>query len=119
VDFSEFDVLLHPAKSEPYGMVICEAMAVQVPVVISDACGASKDVIPESGAILSLDASVDEWVRAIDSQLSRTELPPKFERSWKEVAQEYENILYAMATKMPSHDFSRPHRATKFFKVIV
>ena len=106
VDYSEFDVLLHPAKSEPYGMVICEAMAAQVPVVISNECGARRDVKPESGVILPLDAPIDEWARTIDLQLSRTAPPPKFERSWREVAQEYENILYSIATKTPSYDFS-------------
>jgi len=94
VDFTEFDVLIHPARSEPYGMVISEAMAAQVPVVISKACGAVVDVSTESGIALPLEAPIEEWVNAINSQLQRTKLPPRFERDWKMVAQEYENILY-------------------------
>ncbi len=102
VEFSDFDILLHPARSEPYGMVISEAMAAQVPVVISSACGASMDVAPASGAVLSLDASVNEWAQAVDSQLRRTELPPRFERTWRSVAHEYEGILYSMKEGGPS-----------------
>ena len=106
VDFSEFDVLIHPAKSEPYGMVICEAMAAQVPVVISSVCGAGTDVSPASGAILSLDAPVNEWARAIDDQLNRTDLPPKFERNWEAVAHEYERIVYSMCHEVTTASLS-------------
>lgn len=34
-----FDVLIHPATSEPFGRVICEAMASKVPVVAADSAG--------------------------------------------------------------------------------
>lgn len=91
--YTEFDVLLHPAKAEPYGMVISEAMAARVPVVISDVCGAAPQVSKYAGAVLSLDAGADVWVSALEQQLSRTTPPPQFVRSWREVAQEYE-IIY-------------------------
>ncbi len=88
----EIDVLLHPAKAEPYGMVISEAMAAQVPVVVSDACGAAAQVTAESGAVLPLGADTTIWVEAVDTQLRRPSAPPLFVRSWREVAQEYETI---------------------------
>ncbi len=90
--YAEFDVLLHPAKAEPYGMVISEAMAAKVPVVISDRCGAAAHVTPDSGTALPLSASLETWVAAIEQQLDRSEAVPQFERSWREVAQEYETI---------------------------
>ena len=34
-----FDVLLHPALHEPFGRVICEAMAARVPVVAAESAG--------------------------------------------------------------------------------
>jgi len=49
VHYSEFDVLLHPALAEPYGMVTSEAMAARVPVVISDRCGAESHVAANAG----------------------------------------------------------------------
>ena len=39
-----FDVLLHPAKNEPFGRVVCEAMAMRVPVVAMCSGGVS-DII--------------------------------------------------------------------------
>lgn len=91
VDYTEFDVLLHPAKAEPYGMVISEAMAAKVPVIISDVCGSVVHVTAAAGQVLSLAASINEWVAATERQLARTEPVPQFERSWHKVAEEYEN----------------------------
>lgn len=90
--FADFDVLLHPAKAEPYGMVISEAMAARVPVVISDLCGAAAQVTPATGAVLPLSASIETWAAEVEKQLSRREPVPQFERSWREVAKEYEAI---------------------------
>lgn len=93
VDFAEFDVLIHPASSEPYGMVISEAMAVKVPVVVSSVCGACVDVSSAAGDILPLDSSVDAWVCALENQLNRIEQVPQFKRSWDDVALDYQNIF--------------------------
>ena len=90
--YAEFDVLLHPAKAEPYGMVISEAMAAKVPVVISDVCGAAAHVTSAAGAVLPLVAPIDMWVDSLEQQLKRSEAVPQFKHSWREVAQEYENL---------------------------
>jgi len=92
----EIDVLLHPAKAEPYGMVISEAMAARVPVVVSDACGAAAQVNAGAGEVVALDASVQQWVSAVARQLDRTEAPPEFVRGWNVAAAEYE-IIYIKA----------------------
>lgn len=97
--YAEFDVLLHPAKAEPYGMVISEAMAARLPVVISDVCGAAPQVSSEAGAVLSLNAAIKDWVYALEQQLSRNSLVPQFVHSWKQVAQEYECIYYRINLK--------------------
>ena len=96
VNYSEFDVLLHPAKSEPYGMVISEAMAAGVPVVISDVCGSSEDVTAASGSILPLESSLGDWVAALEHQLCRKEPVPLFSRSWLDVAHGYEQIYRSL-----------------------
>ncbi len=92
VRHQDFDVLLHPAKAEPYGMVISEAMAASVPVVVSDVCGAASDVAPDAGSVLPLTATLDAWVEAIEQQLCRTKPVPCFVRAWGEVAQEHEQL---------------------------
>lgn len=90
--YADFDVLLHPAKAEPYGMVISEAMAARVPVVVSDVCGAAAQVTPAAGVVLPLAAPLAAWIEALESQLRRDQTPPQFMRSWKDVACEYETI---------------------------
>lgn len=95
--FRDLDVLLHPACAEPYGMVITEAMAARVPVVVSDACGAAEYVGADSGCVLPLDAPLDAWLDALDRQLLRANAPAAYQRSWREVAREYEAIYEVMA----------------------
>jgi len=90
--YAEYDVLLHPARAEPYGMVISEAMAACVPVVISDVCGAAAQVTKEAGTILPLTAPVEAWADALEEQLTRRTAPPQFLRGWDVVAREYETI---------------------------
>lgn len=90
--YHEFDLLLHPAKAEPYGMVISEAMAARVPVVVSDVCGAAPDVSSAAGVVLPLATSLDKWTDSVLEQLRRSDAPPQFVRGWDEVAREYETI---------------------------
>lgn len=97
--FAEFDVLLHPAVAEPYGMVIAEAMAAGVPVVISDACGARTDVTPEAGEVLSLGLTTKQWADAVNLQLTRTANPPIFVRDWSAVADESVSIYSKITSK--------------------
>ena len=99
--YAEFDVLLHPAKAEPYGMVISEAMAARVPVVVSDVCGAAAQVTPQAGAVLPLGTPPDAWVSAVEEQLRRSESVPQFVRGWREVAQEYEAIYQESFPSQP------------------
>lgn len=94
--FSAVDVLLHPAIAEPYGMVIAEAMAACVPVVISDVCGAAEHVATDAGAVLSLNAGIPAWCAAVAAQLDRQEPPPCFVRGWDVVAGEYEQLYSAL-----------------------
>jgi UDP-glucose:(heptosyl)LPS alpha-1,3-glucosyltransferase len=85
----QIDVLLHPARAEPYGMAITEAMAAQTSVVVSDVCGAATQVNAAAGAVVPLDASVEAWVSAVRKQLARNAAPPLYAHSWRDVAQEY------------------------------
>ena len=87
--YQDLDLLLHPASSEAYGMVIAEAMACKVPVVVSDQCGAAADVSIANGNVLSLKAPVQDWVSACERWLNNDADPIGFERPWSQVASEY------------------------------
>lgn len=89
---SQMDVLLHPAKAEPYGMVIAEAMAAQVPVVVSDVCGAAAHVNAGRGEVVPLSAPAQQWLAAVAGQLDRSVAPLGFVRGWDVVAREYVTI---------------------------
>lgn len=88
----QIDVLLHPARAEPYGMVITEAMAAGARVVVSDVCGAVSEVRPEAGTSVPLDAPLEQWVDAVRQQLQQILPPPPYTHDWGEVAREYEAI---------------------------
>lgn len=87
--YQELDLLIHPASSEAYGMVIAEAMSCRVPVVVSDACGAATDVSKDCGSILSLNSNLSRWVNESEMWLNKTKDIPNYERSWSNVADEY------------------------------
>ncbi|MEX0958132.1 MAG: glycosyltransferase family 4 protein [Burkholderiales bacterium] len=97
--YPQMDVLLHPARAEPYGMVIAEAMAARVPVVISDRCGIVP-VVEQSagGAVLPLEAPVTDWAAACEAALSRTSPAPAYTRAWSQVAQEYMSLYQDLVT---------------------
>jgi UDP-glucose:(heptosyl)LPS alpha-1,3-glucosyltransferase len=97
--FQELDLLIHPASSEAYGMVIAEAMACHVPVLVSDACGAAVDVSERHGTVLSLHNSVIEWAQAGDALLRNTQSMTGYLRPWAQVAAEYETQYQAISLK--------------------
>lgn len=87
--YQELDLLIHPATSEAYGMVIAEAMSCKVPVLVSDACGAAVDVSSIHGSVFSLNDSLDAWVKESDSWLNHNQKLSSYQRTWGQVAEEY------------------------------
>jgi len=101
--YPQLDILLHPAITEPYGMVITEALVANVPVVISDICGASADVTPKLGSVLSLNDTNTYWADTIGTWLDNPPETMKFERSWKRVTSEYICIYLQVKTPTSTH----------------
>lgn len=90
--YPDINLLIHPASSEPYGMVVAEAMAAGVPVIVSDQCGVACDVASRFGAVLSLESSPEYWAGFANNWLGFSKPIPTFKRDWQEVAQNYLNI---------------------------
>ena len=101
VPYASLDLLLHPARAEPFGMVITEAMSARLPVVVSDRCGAAQEVSQDAGSVLSLNLSVEQWAEAVERQLSRPDPVPLYERSWDQVAAEYVDLYQHMHRQTP------------------
>ena len=89
--YQDMDLLIHPAKREPYGMVIAEAMASGVPVLVSDVCGVASEIPESSGRVLSLELSFNDWTKAAHELLSLSP-KPTYVRTWSDVASSYEKI---------------------------
>ena len=89
IDYSRFDVLLHPAHAEPFGMVVAEAMAARVPVVVSNQCGVAAIVHSTQGCVVDINADIGTWTRAVDAQLARGLPDTAWQRDWRQVAGEY------------------------------
>lgn len=91
--YADFDLLLHPAREEPYGMVIAEARAAGVPVVISSACGIAEE-LPHFN-VLNYQSGTLEWMYTCKSMLGTC--PEPVQRGWRDVALEqvacYERLL--------------------------
>jgi UDP-glucose:(heptosyl)LPS alpha-1,3-glucosyltransferase len=82
--YAQFDLLLHPARQEPYGMVIAEARAAGVPVVISDACGIAPEL--DHDVILNNNAEIRDWASVVENHIGCHINIIK--RDWKTVAEE-------------------------------
>lgn len=65
------DLLLFPSADEGLGMVAVEAQAAGTPVLASNAIPDEAIVIPEMFQRVSLEASVEDWVRALLAHLDR------------------------------------------------
>ncbi len=90
--YPQLDLLLHPARQEPFGMVVIEALAARVPVVISEDCGVKSEVTSRHGRVLSSERPIDEWAAACEAMLCSDVPVPGYARSWLQVAGEYETL---------------------------
>ncbi len=103
VDTSELyprlDLLLHPARQEPFGMVVAEALAANVWVVISSECGVQSEVGDQHGRVLSRTQPLEEWSDACDRMLACEQRPAGYSRSWKQVAFEYEQLYQRISAE--------------------
>jgi UDP-glucose:(heptosyl)LPS alpha-1,3-glucosyltransferase len=82
--YAQLDLLLHPARQEPYGMVIAEARAAGVPVLVSDNCGIASELDEDS--VLNQDSEVSTWSQRCHALIGQQ--PESVARSWKDVAEE-------------------------------
>jgi len=93
LDFlSSVDVLLHPAREEPFGMVVAEALSFGVPVVASDHCGCIAHLRTDGLRVLPADAAPPAWTPAC-RQLIGAKIKLQMEvRNWSRVADEHESL---------------------------
>lgn len=96
------DLLLHPATAEAYGMAIAEASNVGVPVVISDQCGIASQVTEQSGQVLMVESSIEQWADTCINELNRTSTVTTIGKNWQELAKQHIDIYNQITTPHPS-----------------
>jgi UDP-glucose:(heptosyl)LPS alpha-1,3-glucosyltransferase len=90
--FSSIDVLLHPAREEPFGMVVAEALSSDVPAVVSDQCGCIAHLRSDGLRVLPADAAPAAWTPAC-RQLIGVKIKLQIgRRDWSNVADEHESL---------------------------
>ena len=101
---SAIDVLVLPSRSEPWGLIVNEAMACGVPCIVSDACGCGPDLVnnPKTGLVVRT-GNVRALEEAMDCALSCEQrsdwcgrIPAVLQRaSFKDNARAIAECLYA------------------------
>jgi UDP-glucose:(heptosyl)LPS alpha-1,3-glucosyltransferase len=87
--FTTIDLLLHPAREEPFGMVIAESLSQGVPAVISERCGCAEHLQADGLKIVEHDKSADDWASAcLEMHWEQAELISQ--RTWTDVAVDHE-----------------------------
>ncbi len=87
---ARIDLLIHPARKEPFGMVVAEANAAGVPVLISENCGISPLIDKDMGLALPIDI-VKTWTENITIAMDLNKLK-KLKLSWGSLATQHINL---------------------------
>lgn len=102
VPYGDFDVLVHPARQEPFGMVVLEARAAGLACVISDAVGAAECPLT-AVSVIPGDAPVETWVRAVEALITEP-IHPERSRGWDRVAKQYLEEIYPQVNHVTGID---------------
>lgn len=93
IPYEHFDILIHPAKDEPFGMVVPEARASGLAVITSNRVGSSD--LPLSGiSILDVSAEAGIWARLICDTFVAERPSAEVCWSWQDLAQWHVVNLY-------------------------
>ena len=94
IPWREYDAIIHPAISEPFGMVISEARAFGVPALISREVGAGE--LDFSGIkTLDLFQSTKDWVEALNDLLQHSHSTTnEILWTWAELAELHATHIY-------------------------
>lgn len=97
------DLLLHPARSEPFGMAIAEANAANIPVVVSEHCGVAALVTKEQGIVCPLlleQPDISVWVNACASLLQKPPVVSSMNLSWDALARQHIQLYQELSQTM-------------------
>ena len=93
IPFDGYDLLIHPATKEPFGMVVTEALSKGCRALVSDKVGA-RDLRHPAMRVVEIGCHDDVWVSAIEQLVKEAgEIPYEFQ-TWRETALNYLTQIY-------------------------
>ena len=93
IPWTNYDVLIHPAENEPFGMVVAEARAHGVAVLMSDRVGAA-DLALYGVRIVPFDAPLSEWESALQELLASPDRSSEVKWTWSDLVDLHCQTIY-------------------------
>ncbi|MDA7749717.1 glycosyltransferase, partial [Litoricola sp.] len=93
IPWAEYDTLIHPAKNEPFGMVVVEAIAHGVSVLMSDRVGAA-DLELNRIRIVPIDAPLRKWMSSLNELLISSDREGEVKWTWSDLVDLYCHTVY-------------------------
>lgn len=99
ISWSDFDLLIHPARKEPFGMVVAEARSFGMPVVMSSQVGAADLEFTET-KVLDINAPIAEWCHAAAELIQANTREPELRWSWSDLVAKHIETIYPQLEPM-------------------
>lgn len=93
IPWADFSILLLPAREEPFGMVVAEARAHGLSVLMSSKVGAT-DLGLSSTSILNLDSPVDHWSKAAVYLAVTADNSSEIRWTWSDLVTQHSESIY-------------------------
>ena len=93
IPWANYDVLIHPAENEPFGMVIAEARSHGVAVLMSDRVGAA-DLAFNGIRIVPFNAPLSEWESALQELLASPNSSGEVKWTWNDLVDLHCQTIY-------------------------
>ena len=93
IPWTAFDLLIHPARKEPFGMVVAEARSFGIPVVMSLQVGAA-DLEFSEAKVVDIDAPLAEWCHAAAELLQTNTRQRELKWTWSDLVEKHIEVIY-------------------------
>ena len=93
IPWGNYDVLIHPAENEPFGMVIAEARSHGVAVLMSDRVGAA-DLLFNNVRVVTFDAPLSEWESALQELMASPDRSSEVKWTWNDLVDLHCQTIY-------------------------
>lgn len=93
IPWGNYDVLIHPAENEPFGMVIAEARSHGVAVLMSDRVGTA-DLAFRNVRLVPFNAPSSEWESALEELLASPDRSSEVKWTWSDLVDLHCQTIY-------------------------